>query len=96
MDRKSLVVGFLAGTMTVVVLMIVFSAGETMPRAMAQAAAAPTALQPYLMQTWSSDAAAGTSTSYGPSFGAYVLDTRSGKMWMSRDGGKVQSIGEVK
>src|SRR4051812_17559125 len=86
MPRKNLLAGFVAGAATVVVaMMILSSAGRTMPRVMAQAVqprderpvASAAASPRYQISAW--------GQSGGPGWvgarGAFVIDTQSGQIW---------------
>jgi hypothetical protein len=95
MPIKNSFVGFGAGLVAGVVATIALSGGQEIPRAMAQDPQ-PAASHRYLMQSWAYPAAVSPTTSYAPGSGAYILDTQSGKVWVSKEGGRLQSIGEAR
>lgn len=100
MWRGSSLVGLLAGLILGVVITVLLSGAQVIPRAMAQAEAPqpPIAAQRYQIYTWAYPAG-----SLGPggggslsSHGAYVLDTRTGEVWYIRENEKPEALGSVR
>jgi hypothetical protein len=94
MLKRDLLVGCGAGAVAGLIIAVGFLSGPVLPRVAAQAA--PGAPSRYVMRTWEYPGHAYSSGSNSGSFGAFILDTQNGKVWMSKDGGKLQELGEVK
>lgn len=77
MTTRTFSIGFAAGLVVGVVLAVALSAGSALPRATAQAQG-PASANSYSVSAWSHPGASGVG---GPQHGAYVVDTRSGKVW---------------
>jgi hypothetical protein len=96
MSRTNGLVGFGAGLLAGVLLTIVLSGGQEVPRAMAQAPpTAPGPSQRYALSAWSYPGTANdTRGSISPaSYGAYIVDAQTGKVWVSTDGANLKQIG---
>ena len=99
MSRKNLFVGLWAGLAVGVVTALAFSGAPAVPQAMAQAQPQmPPAVQRYQMSAWAFPAGSlganlgGSAASYG----VYIFDTWSGKVWLVKEGNKPEALGEVK
>src|SRR4051794_36514144 len=97
MSRKNLFVGLWTGLAVGVVTALAFSGAPAVPRAMAQdQPQLSPAVQRYQMSAWAFPAGSlganlgGSAASYG----AYILDTQSGKVWLVKEGSKPQELGE--
>jgi hypothetical protein len=89
--------GLLAGLLLGVMAALVLSGGWAISRAAGQAqnVLPGSALQRYMIATWAHPSGLMNVNQGTPSrHGAYVLDTRSGKVW-EIDGGKPQLLGSV-
>ena len=93
MVRHNLFVGLGAGLMAGALITAAISGGPGVPRAMAQEQPTPrpAAWGRYQVSAW---AYAGSS-GIAPKHGAYLLDTQSGQLWLTVDGGEAQKIGKV-
>lgn len=77
MSRKSLIFGFAAGLLSGLLIAVTFFNARTMPRSSAQNAAPVEPLR-FQLSAWAYPATNG----FGPaSHGAYLLDTKTGKIW---------------
>jgi uncharacterized PurR-regulated membrane protein YhhQ (DUF165 family) len=88
MQRRSLFAGFMAGLVAAVVMMIVFSAGPEVPRAMAQspAAEAPAASPRYQISAWANSGG----------HGAFVINAQTGDIWQyDRPNAPLRRVGKV-
>jgi hypothetical protein len=93
-------VGLLAGTVGAVAM--IGGHAEVPARAQAEAQDQTRAERPpvwqrgatgrYQVSSWAHPGAMSERGSMAPSFGAYVLDTETGKLWLSRDGGELQQV----
>jgi hypothetical protein len=105
MARNNGFVGFGVGLLLGVVVTISFSVRESIPRAMAQVASAPepapAPLPPpppeasprYQLSAWAHSGNQGSPAAQG----AYVLDTRTGQVWLilGRGGAQQFKVGKV-
>jgi hypothetical protein len=87
MTRRDWFAGFGAGLLAGVVAMIALTGGHAVPRAMGQPQPAlPTDLaappQRYQVSAWARPAG----------YGAYILDTKSGQLWLIDDLGKLTKV----
>jgi hypothetical protein len=93
MSKRNLVLGFGAGLVAGLVTAVGWFGGHAMPKARAQAVAG--APQRFQMTTWAYHGTANQNSFWQGSFGVFILDGTTGKVWMSRDGGKLVSIGQA-
>jgi hypothetical protein len=98
MRTKRFSTGLLAGLLFGVIAAYMFSGGSAMSRAASEAQnlVPGSALQRYVIATWAYPSGlmnpnGGTASQHG----AYVLDTRSGKVWQIKDDGKPQLLGSI-
>jgi hypothetical protein len=105
MSRRNLFVGFWAGLAVGVVTALALSAAYAVPRVMAQPPPpGPTtsppggfrmrAVQRYQISAWAFPAGSAGPGGGGSaaSYGAYILDTESGKVWLVKEGNKPQAL----
>jgi hypothetical protein len=98
MARKQLVAGFALGVLTTLVAVVLLSAGQEMPRAMAQTTETPpvqSSVGRYQISAWAHAGSIGAvgAGSFQPSHGAYVLDTQTGRVWRIVENARPASIG---
>jgi hypothetical protein len=95
MTRRSILLGFTAGLVAGIATMTVWVGGRSMPRASAQQVARGES-QRYQIATWSYPGLQNAGNVVGqPSYGAYILDTQTGSVWVSHPGQRLESIGKV-
>lgn len=94
MARRNWLVGFVVGLVVGILSIVVLSGGQDVPQARAQSPAA--AAPDFWISTWAHPPAFGPNgASIAASHGAYILDTRRGRVWLTKDGGKLQEIGQA-
>jgi hypothetical protein len=93
MSRRAWFGGFGAGVLAGAVGTLWLAGGEELPRARAQApqeaSLSPGAPGRYQVSSWAQTGSPGMP----PAFGAYVLDTQTGQLWISRDGEGLKPAG---
>lgn len=99
MRRRDLSLGFGAGLAAGVAAAAVLTGFDG--RGTSRAAAQPppvTAAPRFQVSAWSypATASSGGAVVSPASFGAYALDTRSGKVWLIRQNGNPEPLGELK
>jgi hypothetical protein len=92
MRRRDIVLGFCAGLVIALVVAVVFLSSHALPRATAQEARA--SAPRYEFKVWAYPGSSGERGPFPPSHGAYVLDTATGKLWQTTDGGNLKPVAE--
>jgi hypothetical protein len=94
MTRREMIVGFSLGLVVGFAVAVGCLNDRLMPRASAQAA--PAEIPRFQLRTWAYPGFSGPNLSGQPSHGAYVLDTVTGKLWLSHEGQPLKPAGQVK
>ena len=94
MGKRQLLVGFGGGLIAGLAVGAGWLGGRALPRAEAQ----PGRAEPprFELKTWAYPGTAQGNGGVIPgSHGAYILDTATGKLWQSKDGGQIATLGQA-
>jgi xanthosine utilization system XapX-like protein len=96
MMKRDLIIGLGTGIVVGLVAAINLVSGPTMPKVAAQEAkGASSALSRYQILTWTNPNYAHTGAPRLGYFGAYVIDSTTGQVWISTNGAKLESLGKA-
>ena len=83
--------GFLAGLLA----NVVWTQGSALPQAAAQAPAAKAELPHYQITSWAYPGFARGSGVENPKYGAYILDSITGEVWVVKEDNSPRTLGKV-
>jgi hypothetical protein len=94
MTRGKIFAGFGAGLIAGALISAAISGGHGVPRAMGQEQPRPPDAAPgrYQVSAWAHPGVTGIG---GPGHGAYILDTATGQLWVTRAEGGARKVGRL-